>query len=522
MKRRLNILAKKSIKASRRIADAKMLKMRSGTIYLSDSGTLITPYDKGQCPYLEFQTSEFDPIRHKHEEVSGFFNEEDHEFATYSFSEKELIPKFPNYEFVRVYGQKGNPIVNKFDIREGFEFTDTQNTILANSIKSLSDSKSVFINLPTGVGKTVMTLELLSHIGKKAIIITYSVKILKQWQEELYSTTTACENSTLLIESSAHIDAIMEDRVKGLDLNKIDIFLITTSLITSYCSSHGWHELCKVFKKLGIGVKVVDEAHRRFSTTVKVNSYAPVQYNIYLSADFNQATFTRRKHFFSAFRKVPVISIDKQEMENFKHINAVVCEYSSKPSVAEQAVVVQNAYNWNLFLFSEYEFNKGKSFKIVKNIVLNILNSYKENEMHYKILILESKTSHVDSWTEKLREEFPGVSIGRYHNDMPDSEKEETLDCEIIVSTYQSFSTAINIINPKIRHCISTVPVDIISHNQAAGRCRQIPNMWSFYWLLVDVDFEYPIKNLTRTLQYLQKSKIGRITHYTMKDEDDE
>lgn len=512
-------MAKKSVKIKRTEDDMKMLRMRSGKIFINSNGTLIMPYTKGQCQSLEFETSEYDPVTHKSVEVSGFINKEDQEFATYNLDVKSLKPKFPNYEMIYLDPQLGVSLYNRFDTREGFKFTDTQNSLLANSILSLRDCSSVFINLPTGVGKTVMALELISNIGKKAIIITYSVKILEQWQNELFSTTTAKENSTLIIKSSSQIDAIMEDRVKGLDLNKVDIFFITTSLITSYCSSHGWHSLSKVFKKLNIGTKVVDEAHRRFSTTIKVNAYAPIKYNIYLSADFNQATFTRRKHFFRAFRKVPLISMDKEEIAYLKHINAVVYEYASHPPVADQMAISNNVYGWNLFQFSDYEFRRGISFEIIKEIIHNVLNSYSPGEQHYRILILEAKTSHVDTWTELLKKEFPEITIGRYHNEVSSEEKEETKKCEIIVSTYQSFSTAMNIVDPKIRHCISTVPVDIISHNQAAGRCRQIPDKWSYYWLLVDTSFEYPIKNLSRTLTYLQKSKIGRITHLTKKED---
>lgn len=510
----------KKISKSKLYDDAKRLRLRTGKILLSPSGTIITPYDKGQCAWLEFKTSEYDPTKHKPIEASGFYNEEDHEFATYALSSLELGPKFPNYSIVRVNPQLGYSLRNHFEVKDDFEFTDMQNALLSNAMSSLNSYNSVFVNLPTGVGKTVMALELISHMGKKAIVITYSVKILEQWQDELFKNTTAQKNSTLLIESSSQIDAIMEDRVKNLNLNDIDIFFITTSLITSYCSTHGWHSISRVFAKLGVGIKIVDEAHRRFATTVKVNAYSPIKYNIYLSADFNQATFSMRKHFFAAFKNVPLVSINEQEMIPLKHINAVVYEYASHPSVAEQLAITHNAYSWNLFQFAEYEFLKGKSFEMVKEIVCNIMNSYKPNDQHYRILILEAKTSHVDVWTEKLREEFPGVTIGRYHNEVSNEEKLETTKCEIIVSTYQSFSTAMNITDPKIRHCISTVPVDIISHNQAAGRCRQIPGLWSFYWLLVDTDFEYPIKNLSRTLTYLQKSKIGKITHYNKKDGD--
>ena len=119
---------------------------------------------------------------------------------------------------------------------------------------------------------------------------------------------------------------------------------------------------------------------------------------------------------------------------------------------------------------------------------------------------------HVDAITSALSELYAGkMSVGRYHSNVSPDEKKEALNCDIIVSIYGSFSTGINVISPEIKHVISTVPVDEVTINQSAGRCRPINGQMSFLWVLCDEGFEYCIHNRSRISRYLVKSKIKTI-----------
>ena len=42
-------------------------------IYRTKNGTIITPYRKYQCRDLEYQTSIYDKVYHKSNEMTGFF-----------------------------------------------------------------------------------------------------------------------------------------------------------------------------------------------------------------------------------------------------------------------------------------------------------------------------------------------------------------------------------------------------------------------------------------------------------------
>ena len=64
---------------------------------------------------------------------------------------------------------------------------------------------------------------------------------------------------------------------------------------------------------------------------------------------------------------------------------------------------------------------------------------------------------------------------------------------------------------PEIKDVISTCPVDNVTANQSAGRCRPIPDTYSRIWLVTDYGFEHNINNIERTGKELTKNKVSEI-----------
>ena len=102
-------------------------------------------------------------------------------------------------------------------------------------------------------------------------------------------------------------------------------------------------------------------------------------------------------------------------------------------------------------------------------------------------------------------------TVGRYYGQMSEEEQHESLQCDIIVATYQAFSEGTDVTSPNFRHVISMCPVDCIAANQSAGRNRPIPGLYSYFWMMVDVGFEYCVANSTKVLKYLSQSRVGTI-----------
>jgi hypothetical protein len=119
--------------------------------------------------------------------------------------------------------------------------------------------------------------------------------------------------------------------------------------------------------------------------------------------------------------------------------------------------------------------------------------------------------SVVDDMYSVISHMGTGRSVSRYHGQVPKDEAANANSADIIVSTYQSFSIGIDVTDPHFRHVISTCPVDHVTANQAAGRNRPIPNLNSYFWMLVDRGFDYCTSNSIKVLKYLSHSRIGEI-----------
>jgi hypothetical protein len=274
-----------------------------------------------------------------------------------------------------------------------------------------------------------------------------------------------------------------------------------------------------LFAFMGIGFKVIDEAHRYFGVTVKLNAHTSIR-TLYLSADFNQANSYVRKMFFSALKNAAIIRYDMETLQDLKHITCVHYEYNSNPSCEDVASITntnrKNRYHWDHFEYTKYMMRNGESIRQVENIIDQIIKSEVDikdtSGKPYKILVLTNMIDMVDMVYNKIKHKVGNRTISRYHTKIDKSEAQTYTDADIIISTYQAFGEGVDITTPCIRHVISMNPVDIIMANQSAGRCRPIPNLESFYWMMVDFGFEYTVGNEQRVTRYLASNRIGKIT----------
>ena len=101
--------------------------------------------------------------------------------------------------------------------------------------------------------------------------------------------------------------------------------------------------LPELFAFMGIGFKVIDEAHRCFGATIKINAYTSIR-TLYLSADYNQANADIRKMFYDAFKDADLLTYDAETMNDLKHITCVQYEYNSFPR-DEDIFVIEDEIN---------------------------------------------------------------------------------------------------------------------------------------------------------------------------------
>lgn len=477
------------------------------------TGMVLEDYQAGDVPQLERVTSVYDKITRKYIPTAGFVL--DNEFATYRFKEQLLRTftagtPYANFEIEHIPMELGQPTM---PFKSTIRLLKSQKQV---SDKMMASGNQVFLNIPTATGKTVISVDFISKLQVKTIVICHKKKILSQWYDTFRTKTDIDIGRVMIINSSQYFyDVISGD----LDPNDTDIWLATPSVISSFCGDHGWDMLEDLFGFMGIGLKIIDEAHRCFGTTIKINSHTSIR-TLYLSADFNQANGYIRKMYFDSLRDAVVIRYDQETMNDLKHITCVQYEFDTHPSDEDLVAVTnytrKNRYHWDHFEYTKYIMRNGTVLKHVENIINEIIKSEEnvksDDGKPYKILVLTNMIDNVDDIYNKLSRKVTSRTVARYHTKIPKEETTTYLNADIIVSTYQAFGEGVDVVTPCIRHVISTSPVDAIMANQSAGRCRPIKDLESYYWMMVDMGFEFCRNNEVRVTRYLANAKIGKVT----------
>lgn len=480
-------------------------------IYLTTTGVMIDDYLPKDNIELEKSTSYYEKNRHKFMPVSGFCDKKDVKFLTYKMPEAKLRAFFPDCEFIKIGVSRFNKIAN-VDLGD-FQLRDNQKNVITQMLNI--KQPEMFVNIPTATGKTVIGVYFIAIMHLVSLVVCPSATIMSQWTDTMKRMGFA-DRYTILGSGQQ-----LNDIYKGDLRYKSDIYLITPMLMTTYGNKYGFSRLAAVLDTLNIGMKFIDEAHKNLGAIVRLNAITSFYKTIYLSADFYRASAYTRKQFFDVFNYVPIIKMDENELEHLKHINAVVYPYHSHPSMSEAAsIVTQGKYHWSHWEFARYEFSKGIILDYVDKILDKIIpNTENSNNRPNKILILTIMVEHADLLYDHIYEKYGKLrTVGKFHSKLTDEERYEGKQQDIIIATYQAFSVGVDITVPNIQHVISTSPVDVITHNQAAGRCRPIEGEESYYWILEDADFDFCVHNTDNAMRYLAKSRVKKII--TIKEDD--
>ena len=129
------------------------------------------------------------------------------------------------------------------DIKFKYEFREYQEETLKMLERNMNDKK-IHIVAPPGAGKTILGLELMLRIGKKALILVPSIVIKEQWIERLKNDFINGDKEDLISGDILQPKYITIDTYQGLySLDKRKI------------------EITKILKENEIKTIVLDEAH---------------------------------------------------------------------------------------------------------------------------------------------------------------------------------------------------------------------------------------------------------------------
>lgn len=460
----------------------------------------IYPYMQGECIQIEKMFSKWDDVTHQYIRI-GYFIFENTLYLPRGTSLTLLSQIFnatpvlvaksdPAYKLTQTIEMMYEPR-NRIQ-RESIDFL----TCSGNFTKGLHHSQ-FGLNLDTGAGKTFCMISGIVKLGLKAIIITHKTRLKEQWIKEFTDKSDISEDNIIDIDGSSDMEAIMCGNKSA------DIYVVNHQTLTSYAKSNSWEKLHIFFKKIGVGVKVIDEAHKYFQNSLMIDFFSDIKLSFYLTATFTRSDPKEIRIFQKAYSSLYRFGEETLNYEEVrKHIVLCVVMYRSQPDFSVVRKIVNGAYGFNSYKYIDYTLKQDTQhtmMKVIKKIIDRIEN------IEGKVLITSPKIESVELIAKELKYETDktvGVVCSKYSNE----ENQETIkNCDIISSTIKGIGEGDDI--KGLRILINTEPIGSKALvDQLRGRLREYSkedDTYMFY--LVDTSIGYTYEMFKRVKSIFDK-----------------
>jgi len=314
-------------------------------------------------------------------------------------------------------------------------------------LKWLQETKTPIkcITLQTGKGKTYVAIKYITILKQRTLIIV-PAHLQSQWVESLLKFTDLPEDKIYLIKGKETLYKLQPEVYDKAH----SIFLSSIQSISSYISNRNdIYKQCLSFPELlrflGIGNKIIDEAHLSFRQTLIADLLSSVEQNIYLSASF----YRTDKKSNLIFQKVFIDKYKYAPPEYDQHVNVTEVIYHGINYIKASEYMSHRGYSE--VKYEKYLYKRKTIFKYFMDSILvpvlmeKYLDIKKPGE---KCLIIVKLKLFGQKVMDRLMFFHDGIigdlKIGVYYSE---HEKSYRDDLDIIISTFQSSGTGSDIPN---------------------------------------------------------------------------
>ena len=453
--------------------------MNQLTAYAFNTRYEIHNYELGDLPQLEKEMSTWDDINYK-------------SLPKYYYDDENHILYIPRgYDFYKLETMIGRPIAYKKEAnprkkasftmvvppKKGYEDIQKESVRFLAGIEEYSrmnGESQLVLSLPPGTGKTYCAIAACSLLQTKVMIIVGTDDLRKQWKAKIMEYTKLPRNSICTIDGARTLDMI--ENAKESKIANYVFYVTTHSTLRSYMKNKGFYSLNPLFQKMGIGIKIIDEAHLQYLNILNIDYATNVWKTFYLTATFSQSEKMEDILFQRAFNKV--FKLYKSPSVR-KHVIYIAGIFSSKANAIEKEGI-KGRKGLDKCKYISYEIDKGEILKAYLYFI-DLLICRKKIEG--KTLVLSSKKSSCDLLKDLTSEILPAYSSCVHYS----GNKVDNFDpYGIIFATPKMLGTGNDISG--LRVIINLEPIRSPRNTlQIFGRLREYaPDMDTYYIELVD------------------------------------
>lgn len=392
---------------------------------------------------------------------------------------RESVNKFylPRFYGIQLFGndydikiQSGNDINVSFN----GSLRDYQETIVNKYVNYVGNIGGGLLEIDTGLGKTVIALNILSRLKKKTLIIVHKEFLMNQWIERIHEflpniNVGKIQGKVIDIENKDVVIAMLQ----SLSMKTYD---------DTVFSSFGLSIIDEVHH---LGAEVFCQAFLKFNTT----------YCLGLSA-----TMTRKDGLTKVFKMFigDIIHVEKRELSTSLTVKAIEY-YNSDEEFNEMKYNFKGDPLYSTMISKLCNFNHRSEF-----IIQVIENEFKINPDQQMILLAHNKSLLqylYDSITfRKIN------TVGFYVGGMKEAELKESETKKVILATYSMASEGLDI-KTLTTLFLASPKTDII---QAIGRILRTKHIKPLVLDLIDTHDIFQ-KQFQKRKQYYKKQQYDII-----------
>lgn len=357
------------------------------------------------------------------------------------------------------------------------------------------NSTQLVLSLPSGGGKTYCAIAAMSKLGLATIIITHNDDIRNQWRDRILSYSDIPDKSIVSLSSSSIMHKYLKkDRNTTRQIKSECVYIVTHSLLRSYKKTYGPDSLNELFERLGIGIKIIDECHKEFFSTIDIDNSVSVYKNFYLTATFARTDEIENTVFQRVFQHVQKLYINDDDFGVDKNVIYITEIMSTRASQIE----LGGMRNGNRRTFSKFSIYKYIDYAMRRGTIIESVMSWLEYfintvKIDGTIVIMSPKKDTCEYFRQLAQDKYPDKTCCVHNSD---SKVEDVGKYDIVCSTVKMIGTGNDITNLKLIINIepigSTVNIYQIFHrlmrgNDAERRFyvdiidKSVPNVYDMY-----------------------------------------
>lgn len=347
------------------------------------------------------------------------------------------------------------------------------------------NASQIFLVKKPGFGKTFCSGYGLGKYGKKTLIIMHRDTLRTQWVESLYKMNGLNSSYVHEIDSSEELYEIATGEYKP----NYDVYLMTHATFRAGLKRIGSMKLAmNIGKNLGIGLKIIDEAHLEFKDTILMDFIFNVKRNLYLTATDGRSSKDENsifRHVFSScvYYKPSAMLTDNRPKKWVNYYGVEVNTHLNK-NIYRYRVV--GSKSMTPASYGQWVIKRDKTlqhFKCCRDIVKLLFkeDQYAKLIIFMPLIDLCEECAYFLTMELQKDPEFPyDVDIRTINSKNSKKDNELAKHSDIIVTTIGSCGTGTDI--PGITGIISCSPFcSKIIASQVFGRIRYCGKICSYY-----------------------------------------